>query len=113
MNSSCNRYLIIYNGEIYNKEFLKTKFKILDTDLKSNSDTEVLINGFASHGINFFNYVNGIYSFIILDKENNLLYFARDPLGIKPLYISNESNGITLSSEINPVLKIGKLFLKI
>ncbi len=111
MHSYCNRYLIIYNGEIYNKEFLKNKIqKEQNIEFKSSSDTEILINGYSIFGENFFNSINGIYSILIYDKTNNSIIFCRDPLGIKPLYIFKNSSKIFLASEIGPFLKIDHEF---
>lgn len=102
MISTNNRYILLFNGEIYNFRKLKKKF-ILQT--KSNSDTEVLIQLFEKLGINqTLNFIEGMFSFIIYDKIENSVYFARDRFGIKPLYYLENSHKIIFSSEIKPLL---------
>ena len=82
MADRSNRYLISYNGEIYNFLELKEKFNI---QTKSNSDTEVLIELYSKIGDKVLEYLNGIFAFIIYDKLKKL-FVARDRLGVKPVF---------------------------
>jgi len=77
------RYWITYNGEIYNFNELKRDFNIKTT---SKTDTEVLLELYKLKGTNCLNYLNGMFSFVIYDFKKNILFCARDRLGIKPFY---------------------------
>lgn len=103
MTDKTGRYSLIYNGEIYNFQELKEKYKI---STYSNSDTEVLIELFAKKEEKIFNEINGIYAFIIFDKDKNKVYCVRDRLGIKPLYYYKKNDNYFFSSEIKGILKI-------
>ena len=103
MKDKSGRYSIIYNGEIYNFKELKEKYKI---STYSGSDTEVLIELFAKIGEKIFNEINGIYAFVIFDKNKSKVYCVRDRLGVKPLYYYKSNNNYFFSSEIKGILKI-------
>lgn len=107
---------IVYNGEIYNMNELRAELngdagKITScTDLCStsvsepvyfdtNSDTEVILNGYISEGIDFIKKLNGIFSFAIYDSLNGM-YIVRDRLGVKPLFYTETGNDFIFSSEI-------------
>ena len=100
MLSDDKQAIIVFNGEIYN-------FKDLKKDLgncKTNSDTEVLLKYYQTHGIEkTLNDINGMFAFAIYDKEKNKLFLARDRVGIKPLYYSDYQGELTFCSEINPI----------
>ena len=108
MLDKSKRYVIVYNGEIYNFKYLKKKYNILTN---SSSDTELLIELFALRGKKFVNDLNGIFSIIIFDKKKNLIFCVRDRLGIKPLYYYLEKNKLIISSEIKAFQKLVKLKL--
>ncbi len=87
------KYIIIYNGEIYNFKSLKSNLIKKGYKFKTTSDTEVLLNTYIEYGTNMFKYLDGMFAFSILDKEKNTLLCARDHLGIKPFYYYlDESN---------------------
>ena len=102
MKSFSGRYVIVYNGEIYNKEKLKKKINF--KKLKGTSDTEILLNLFEKYRLKCLDYLDGMYSFVIYDTKDNKLYFARDRLGIKPLYFFENENFFFFSSEIKPII---------
>ena len=77
MIDKSGRFVIVYNGEIYNFLELKKKFNLVT---KSNSDTEILIELFSLLNVKCFDYLNGIFALIIFDKINNKIYCARDRL---------------------------------
>ena len=95
------RYVISYNGEIYNYLELKKKFNI---ETKSSSDTEVLIELYKLLNKKMLDYLNGIFSFIIYDKQKKEIFCARDRLGVKPMYYFKNKNMLIISSEIKGVL---------
>ena len=102
MTDKSGRFVIIYNGEIYNFLELK-KFNLVT---KSNSDTEILIELFSLLNVKCFDYLNGIFALIIFDKINNKIYCTRDRLGVKPLYYHNDGNNLYFCSEIKAFKKI-------
>lgn len=91
---------IVYNGEIYNYLEIKEELVLLGFQFKSNSDTEVVLNGYKAWGIELLNKLKGMFAFVLIDKENNQLFAARDHAGIKPLYIGRNNNEIYFSSEV-------------
>jgi asparagine synthase (glutamine-hydrolysing) len=102
MNSSDGRYVIIYNGEVYNFKELKTRLP--DFDWKTNGDTEVIIELFAAFGAKSFVWLNGIFAFSIYDTIEERLWFCRDPLGIKPLFIQRSKTQLLFSSELKAII---------
>ena len=100
------RYLINFNGEIYNAK--KLRQYLPEIKLKSNSDTEILVNLFSKYNFRCLKLIEGMFSFVIYDKLENKCFVARDRFGIKPLYFSENQNSYVLSSEIKPILKYNK-----
>lgn len=98
---------IVFNGEIYNflnlRKQLEGKYKF-----KSKTDTEVLLYAYKEWGISCLNKINGMFSFVIYDKQNNLLFGARDRLGEKPLKYYFDGNLFAFASEIKGLLPILK-----
>ena len=107
MFSFNRRYVIAFNGEIYNKDELS--FKINRKKLKTTSDTEVLINLFQKYKENCLNMIKGMFSFVIYDRINKQVFFARDRFGIKPLYFHISKNHFFFSSEIKPIVFYNKI----
>jgi len=84
MQSQCGRWVIAYNGEIYNANDLKAELKII---LRGHSDTEILLESIAAFGLKkALEKINGMFAFALWDQHDKLLYLARDRIGIKPLY---------------------------
>ena len=102
MKSFCGKYIIVFNGEIYN--YLELKKQINTENLRTNSDTEIFLEFFAKYGTITFSKIRGIFAAAILDIENNQVFIARDQLGVKPLYYFSDSNGFYFSSEIKGLL---------
>ena len=107
MFSALSDNVIIYNGEIYNLNYLKTylkkKYSFIPT---SNCDTEILLEGFSLEGKKFIEKIDGIYAFIIYNKSRGDFYVARDHLGIKPLLYSVVDGGILISSDVNTLFEL-------
>tara|TARA_B100001057_G_scaffold234218_1_gene234549 strand:+ start:30999 stop:32810 length:1812 start_codon:yes stop_codon:yes gene_type:complete len=100
------KYLIVFNGEIYNTDYLK---KLINTrNFYGYSDTEILINLYSKFGLKIFKIIEGMFSFVIYDKEKNQCIVGRDRFGIKPLYFFNNEQKIIFSSEIKPILNYKK-----
>jgi len=104
MLSHNGRYVISYNGEIYNFLELKQELKSLGVSFYKNSDTEVVLEGFGYWGIKLFEKLNGMFSFAIYDKLEQKLYIARDRFGVKPLYYYNKNGDFIFASEIKAIL---------
>jgi asparagine synthase (glutamine-hydrolysing) len=92
MKDSSGRWVISFNGEIYNHKELRAELQNLGSSFATQSDTEVLINVVARWGEAGLSRLRGMYAFALWDTEERELWLARDPYGIKPLYVS-ESNG--------------------
>ncbi|MDD3878144.1 MAG: asparagine synthase (glutamine-hydrolyzing) [Bacteroidales bacterium] len=107
MTSQNNRYVIVFNGEIYNYlEIRKELHQAGSISLKTNSDTETLLEGFALWGTSVFEKLCGMFAFAIFDKKEKTLYLCRDRAGIKPLYIFNNDGEIAFSSELKSLTSV-------
>lgn len=107
MHDATGRYLIIYNGEIFNYRELKKNLVDKGYSFNSETDTEVLLNLYIAYGKECLNKVNGFFSFAIYDKEEKTLFLARDRMGIKPLYYFHDGDKFLFGSEIKSLLKYG------
>ena len=103
MLSSCGQAVIAFNGEIYNYEELKRRYNY---PYKTNSDTEVLLAGYLTQGIEFVQDLKGMFAFGLYDRRLRKLYLVRDPFGIKPLIYSSDKNSVLFSSELKSILKV-------
>lgn len=108
MYSADGKFIIIFNGEIYNHLELRKKLK--EIKFHGHSDTETIVNYMANFGIESIKDFNGIFGFSLLDIENQKLYLARDRFGVKPLYYYNQEDKFLFSSEMKPILKIVENF---
>jgi asparagine synthase (glutamine-hydrolysing) len=99
---------IIFNGEIYNYKHLKEELKQLGHQFNTESDTEVLIKGYVQWKQALLPKLKGMFAFIIIDKNTNTLFAARDHAGIKTLYIAHKDNDIYFSSEIRGLKAVDK-----
>jgi asparagine synthase (glutamine-hydrolysing) len=105
MKSKCGRYVLTYNGEIYNFEELRDDLKSRGAIFCSTGDTEVLLQGIALEGLDFIERLNGMFAFALWDREKKELLLVRDRMGIKPLYYSHLQDGsLVFASEIKSLL---------
>jgi asparagine synthase (glutamine-hydrolysing) len=95
---------IVYNGEIYNFVELREELKSEGHRFNTSSDTEVILHLFKKYGNECIHMLNGMFAFVIYDKPNRKLLFARDHFGIKPLYWYNDEKKILFGSEIKALL---------
>ena len=109
MQSHDKRYLIVFNGEVYNfaeiREEIKSYSKV---DFSTSSDTEVLVEAFALWGKAFVYKLNGMFAMAIYDTQDEVLWLFRDRLGIKPLYYYMDDELFAFSSELKSLRKLSK-----
>ncbi len=115
MVSQNQRFVIAYNGEVYNYRELARQ---IETNLKTTSDTEVILELFGQQGVRMVYQLNGMFALAIYDKVQNDLYLIRDRMGIKPLYYYCENlnapqEGIAFASELKALLNLPNLNLSI
>lgn len=99
MESPCGRYVLTYNGEIYNHLQLRSNL-LDDVEFSSTGDTETLLWGLIKHGVEFLESVNGMYAFGFYDRDEHRLIVVRDPVGIKPLYYTATTGLFAFASEL-------------
>ena len=97
--------ILVFNGEIYN--YLELKKRLADYHFTTSSDTEVLMAAFCKWGIDCVNELEGMFAVAIWDKQNEILWLARDRMGVKPLYFFNTDNAFVFSSEKRSLLASG------
>lgn len=102
MESADGRYVIVYNGEVYNFQELRTDLS--DYSFRTGSDTEVILAAYARWGKNCVKRFNGMFAFAIWDKQEQSLFLARDQIGIKPLYYCVDGDRFIFSSALKGVL---------
>ena len=100
-----NRYVMVYNGEIYN--YKELKLAIPNYPFKTQSDTEVLMAAFCTWGIDCLKKIDGMFAFAIWDKQDEILWLARDRMGVKPLYFFQENGLLAFSSEKRSLMDSG------
>ena len=109
--SSDNKFILIFNGEIYN--YNEIRESLPDYVFRTNSDTEVVLAAYQTWGTNCVHQFNGMFAFAIWDVEKCALFIARDRLGIKPLYVYDNNESIVFSSEIRSLMECSLVKKKI
>ena len=105
--SGDGRWAVCYNGEVYNFRSLRSELAGLGHDLRSDSDTEVVLEAFLEWGEDAVHRLRGEFAFAVTDKETDRVYFARDPLGVKPLYWSRRDGHLYAASELKALAPVG------
>lgn len=98
-------YTLIYNGELYNTEELRSELLKLGHHFEGHSDTEVVLHAFAHWGEACLHKFNGIFAFAVWQRETKQLFLARDRMGVKPLFYKEHNGGILFASEIKTILE--------
>ncbi|HYO76431.1 MAG TPA: asparagine synthase (glutamine-hydrolyzing), partial [Thermoanaerobaculia bacterium] len=109
MSYADGRYHIVFNGEIYNFEALRTELESLGHRFTSRSDTEVVLAAYAQWGARCVSRLRGMFAFAIHDRDargegDPVLFLARDRLGIKPLYFTSHNGRFAFASELKAFL---------
>jgi asparagine synthase (glutamine-hydrolysing) len=107
MISACGRYVVVFNGEIYNYPLLRKELEAEGAIFRTTSDTEVLLHLFARDGEAMAAKLRGMFAFAIWDTANRRLFLARDPYGIKPLYTANDGWTFRFASQVKALLAGG------
>ncbi len=97
-------YAIVYNGELYNTEEIKNDLILLGHKFITDSDTEVVLKAFIQWKDESVNKLNGIFAFAIWNNDDKKLFFARDRIGVKPLFYTIVNNSFIFGSEIKALL---------
>ncbi|TDE45938.1 asparagine synthase (glutamine-hydrolyzing) [Flavobacterium rhamnosiphilum] len=105
--SEDGRYVLVYNGEIYNFKEFYPELKSNGFDIRTTSDTEVLMKLFQLHGLKMLNRLNGMFAFAIWDKMEKKLTLVRDRMGVKPLYYSFYNETFYFASEQKALFTAG------
>lgn len=101
------RYVIIFNGEIFNFKELRNDLKSFGVQFVSESDTEVLLRLFIKYGQNCLDKLNGMFAFAVWDSVERSLFIARDRVGVKPLYYSQFQDTFYFASEPKALFTAG------
>lgn len=108
MISADGRWVVSYNGEIYNTEEIRREPSVACVNWRGHSDTEVLIESVASKGITAaIKSLNGMFAMALWDRRERVLHLVRDRLGIKPLFFTFHGGKIAFGSEIKALLRLG------
>jgi asparagine synthase (glutamine-hydrolysing) len=99
MISTDHRYVLTYNGEIYNHRELRTELEAVGYWFRSQSDSEVVLHGLAHWGSEALLRFNGMFALALWDRKMNKLLLARDRYGIKPLYYAQQGHAFAFGSE--------------
>jgi asparagine synthase (glutamine-hydrolysing) len=102
MHSQDGRYVMVFNGEIYNYVELKQELKSF-FNFRTESDSEVLLCAYIHWGSDVLDRLNGMFAFAIYDTKEDVLFLARDRFGVKPLYYSLIGNTLIFASEIKTI----------
>ncbi|MDF2676260.1 MAG: hypothetical protein K0Q97_553 [Bacillota bacterium] len=99
-----NKFVMVYNGELYNTEDVRKKLLLKGHKFESYSDTEVLLLSYIEWGVECLNHINGIFAFGVWNEYDKTLFLARDHLGVKPLFYSIKNNNLLFASQIKALL---------
>jgi asparagine synthase (glutamine-hydrolysing) len=102
--SADGRWLLCYNGEIYNYRALRADLRALGCSFRTKSDTEVIMEAFAQWGESAVRRLRGEFAFAITERSTGHTYLARDPFGVKPLYWSSANGCLHIASEIKALV---------
>jgi asparagine synthase (glutamine-hydrolysing) len=99
MSSSDGRYRIVHNGEIYNRPDLRNELERAGNQLRTTTDTEVLLQLYAQHGAAMLDRLDGMFAFAIWDSQQRELFAARDRVGEKPFFYAEHEGRLLFASE--------------
>ena len=106
MTSEDGRFVLTYNGEIYNHPALRAELESLGHRYRTHCDTESILLGFQQWGPGVWSRLEGMFAAALWDTRERTLHLARDPLGIKPLYLSLQNGGLAYASELKALVPV-------
>jgi len=104
MSTPDGRYMIAYNGEIYNYRALRAELIAQGAAFAGDSDTEVVLHLYARYGAGMLTKLRGMFALAIWDAHARTMFLARDPLGIKPLYYADSGGTLRFASQVKALL---------
>jgi len=107
MYSADGRFVMVYNGELYN--YMQLRNKLPGFDWKTSGDSEVILELFAHYGTKSFAWLNGMFAIAIYDTLDNKLFLCRDQVGIKPLFYYWNNDTLVFGSELKVIVKHSQL----
>jgi asparagine synthase (glutamine-hydrolysing) len=102
--SDDGRIAVVQNGEIFNYIELAAELRAQGVELRTHSDTEVLLRLYEREGISFLHKLNGMFAIAIDDAREDAMYLVRDRIGVKPLYVADDGTRAIFASEIKAML---------
>ena len=109
MTSEDGRFVIAFNGEIYNYPQVRVELEADGARFRTTSDTEALLHLYARYGADMVHRLRGMFAFAIWDQARRGLFLARDPYGIKPLYTANDGWTFRFASQVKALLAGGHI----
>ena len=107
MFSADGRYVITFNGEIYNYIELREELRALGVEFRTASDTEVILGGYARWGLDIVAKLEGMFAFALYDRLERTTFLARDRFGEKPLLLAHPAGALAFASEMAPLAALG------
>lgn len=108
MVSGNQRYVITYNGEIYNYLEIKRQLQDKGYVFHSDCDTEVILNAYIEYGATCIEQFNGMWAFAIYDRQEKILFLSRDRFGVKPMFWTQIDDGYAFASEMKALIPLLK-----
>jgi asparagine synthase (glutamine-hydrolysing) len=105
--SADGRWLLCYNGEVFNHRLLRAELAALGHRMRSDSDTEVVLEAFLEWREEAVSHLRGEFAFAIVERDSGRVFLARDPLGVKPLYWSRRAGCLHVASEVKALVPVG------
>ena len=107
MTDESGRCTLVFNGEIYNFRALRGELEAAGARFRTGSDTEVILQAYLRWGAQrMLDRLEGMYAFVLIDRREAVAIAARDPFGIKPLYLCEQGGRVGLASEMRPLYRL-------
>lgn len=106
MADKTGRFVIVFNGEVYNHEKLREALMVKGCQFRGRSDTEVVLESYKEYGHECVHHLRGMFAFAVWDREKRELFLARDRLGKKPLYYVLTPTRLAFASELRALLTL-------
>lgn len=113
MASRLGRFVVVYNGELYNYQELRLQLESLGHKFRSESDTEVVVEALDEWGTDALPRFNGMFALAMWDRNRRELLIARDRFGVKPVYVRLNDDGLVFASEVKAILQVPGIAAKV